>query len=116
MTTTDTIYAKQLEKSREIDIGSNEHLAIWIGDGCHRGSNVWWDDRNDRWWVAGLDNSNLTYHDHVALVRCNDDADYGLNQVQLASDLDGEGVWLVDVESLDEFEADYVDVLWRSDS
>lgn len=80
---------------------------MFIGDSHHKGTNFYWQERLERWVVVDLENREVSFHERLALVRCND-ADKGLNQNCLGSDLDGPGLWLVDAEYVEECEEGYL--------
>lgn len=108
------IYAEQLTNSRNVEADSVTRLAVHIGDSEHRGADVWWDALGDRWWIADLESNHLKCCESIALVRCNGEADDGLNQSAMAMDLDGSGVWLIHPRGLRLFAPGYIDVIWCS--
>lgn len=80
----------------------------FIGDSHHKGTNFYWQERLEQWVVVDLENELVSTHDRLALVRCEGDADEGLNQECLGCDLDGAGLWLVDAEYVDECDEGYL--------
>lgn len=90
----------------------------WVGDAHHKGTSVFWSDHRDRWIFVDHENPDVTEVEHFAAVRllAEGDADDGLNQAMLACDLDGPGLWLIPVDALDDFDVDYVEVVFRTDA
>lgn len=86
----------------------------WVGDSQHKGTDIYFSDRLGKWVIIDLENPSVSFCDHIAAVRIADgeDADSGLNQASLAMDLDGEGIWIVSADDLDEFEDGYVEVVF----
>lgn len=80
----------------------------FIGDGAHQGTDFYWHERGEQWVVVDFERRTISMHDRIALVRCNGDADAGLNQECLGCDLDGHGLWLVDMEFVEESEEGYL--------
>ena len=85
--------------------------AEWIGDAQHRGTEVFWSEHRQRWVLVDLENEALQIVERIAVVRCNGDAEEGLNQNCLACDLEGQGLWIVDADYLDDCDEGYLDVI-----
>jgi hypothetical protein len=96
---------------------TNEFRCCFISDSGQQGATVLY--RGDCWLaVKHFAGNEVVAADKIALVRLNEEADpEKLTAAALATDFEGEPIWLVDVRALDGL-ADYgkaLQVLWRSD-
>ena len=87
--------------------------AEWIGDNQHRGTEVFWSEHRQRWVFVDLENEEVYFADRIALVRLQEeqDAEHGLNRNCLACDLEGQGLWIVDADYLDDCDEGYLELV-----
>jgi hypothetical protein len=110
--------AEELLRSRQ----AGSPYPVWVGDGSHKGADIYYSERIRKWVVIALDVPGATFHDSLAVVTLADGADAGeqLDQACLARDRDDtRGVWVVDADELDGLRGAFGEVLqvaWQSDA
>jgi len=99
------IHAEELAESRRCE--GDDRKVVWIGDSATAGTDVYWCQPLSRWVLVELEKAGVVHFaDDIALVRLDDDADSGpMEQKALASDLEGDALWIVDAGDLERLQA-----------
>lgn len=89
----------------------------WVGDAHHKGTDIYYSDRLRKWVVVDLENKAVSFADRLAVYTSSVDGDEtGLNQACVACDLDGQGFWVVPLDSDDSPEWEDVDLVFDTAS
>ncbi len=97
----------------------NDAQIVWVGDGNHRGTDVYWSPHLRLWVFVDLENRRLQYAEKIAVYTTDRDGDeVGLNQATVfACDLDGQGLWVLGMDAgVDEDDDERVELLWTDSS
>lgn len=90
----------------------------WVGDGSHKGADIYYSERRRQWVVIDLENRDVTFADRLVAYRSKVDGDQtGLNLACVACDFDGpSALWIVDLDADEDATPDHQDVDLEWDS
>ena len=103
-------YVEHLRQSRiEGDFGDSDSIVVHVGDVYHKGTDIYWSDRLNKWVFVSFEDEHVEFADTVVVFESAEDGDEtGLNSCYpLGIDLDGpKGIWVVGFDEFEEKDAD----------